>query len=236
MNAFAQIRALVYLAIGVVAAQAQTVYDPAVQFSSTSNPTGVWSYGYTTTLGDAFFNLATYYHDPDGLDSWRYSPSSNPQVLHNPTTGTITPPDSPTQFFDAGSVGLHPGQNGELAIFRFTALSAGDYQIVGKFYGDDNHPTTTDVHVLVNGVSVFDSAVGSFGFVTGTSFDITATLGLGGTIDFAVGYGSNGNYAFDATGLSAQVTAIPEPSTYAALFSLSALGFAAYCRRRRRTG
>jgi hypothetical protein len=41
----------------------------------------------------------------------------------------------------------------------------------------------------------------------------TITVALGGIVDFAVGYGTDGSYYNDTTGLSATITTVPVPST-----------------------
>jgi hypothetical protein len=46
--------------------------------------------------------------------------------------------------------------------------------------------------------------------------------------------GAGHNTTFTATSLT--IGAVPEPSTYAALIGLAALGYAAYCRWRRQVG
>jgi hypothetical protein len=125
---------------------------------------------------------------------------------------------------------MHPGSSGADAVIRFTAPSAGDYHIVGAFFGEDNTNTSTDVHILVNNSPVFDSVVAAYG--SGPSFDVSVvTLALGGNIDFIVGYGTDHSNSADATGLTVQIFAIPEPTTYAALAGLAALGFVVWCRR-----
>ena len=62
--------------------------------------------------------------------------------------------------------------------------------------------TTTDVHVLRNGQRLFNNEV--TGFRNQQAFDLTSEeLAMRHTIEFAVGYGTNGNYYDDSTGLRA---------------------------------
>src|SRR5262249_7622865 len=72
------------------------------------------------------------------------------------------------------------------------------------FKGDNSAGTTTDVHVLHNGLALFDDDVIGFGTSSARSFATTLTVDTGDTIDFAVGYG-NGNYFSDTTGLKASI-------------------------------
>jgi hypothetical protein len=185
---------------------AQT-FDPAVQFSVTNNPNGVWSYGYSTTFRSPFIfypysgiNLMS----GSELDVW--APALGfPALYHNPTSNRYI---NGTQSIGPGEFGFHPGPSGEYSVLRFSAASSGHYLIQGYFFGQDPHPTSTDVHLLVNEVSAFDGYVNAFG--TGPNFLFLETLNAADLVDFTVGYGGNG-YGFDSTGLSASLTLIPPP-------------------------
>ena len=54
------------------AANAAVVADFVADFSTTSNPTGAWSYGGTTTLGGAFFlsSHTTTYGPGNEVTAW----------------------------------------------------------------------------------------------------------------------------------------------------------------------
>ena len=87
-------------------ARAGTIYDAAADFSPTNNPNGVWSYGWSQTLG-SMFNLDTTSTTSDGLNFWEgpintgSPPGSFPLVGYNGTTGPIT---------FGGTVEVQPGQ------------------------------------------------------------------------------------------------------------------------------
>jgi hypothetical protein len=49
---------------------------------------------------------------------------------------------------------LHPGSLGQYSVVRWTAPVSNSYLIAGFFVGIDPQPTTTEVHVLLNGVVV----------------------------------------------------------------------------------
>jgi hypothetical protein len=194
---------------------AQT-YNPATGFSATSNPNGVWRYGYSLTLGSPLI-LHTNRLNSFGVDIWRTAIALGvPAAFHNPTANAI---GLGTPVIDAGGLALHPGPQNQYGILRFTAPLAGDYRISGSWYGQDITGTTTDVHILANGVQVFAGAVNGFGPGTGPSFNTTASLGEGGYLDFAVGFGANGDFLYDSTGLSAQITMVPEPQGHITSFS-----------------
>ena len=92
-------------------------------------------------------------------------------------------------------------------MIRWTAPASGNYQVQAVFWGDDFvGPTTTDVHVLHNGLGLYTGNVDGFGPSSDQSFTTTISVASGDTIDFAVGYGTNGNYFFDTMGVSAVIT------------------------------
>jgi hypothetical protein len=118
---------------------------------------------------------------------------------------------------ERGQLFLHPGPNGEYAVLRFTADQQSQYFLSALFVGIDFvGPTTTDVHVLVDGRSVFDGVVSDY--ARGPEFRSFLGLSRGSTVDFAVGFG-NGNFFFDSTRVAAEITPIPEPSVAALLLA-----------------
>jgi hypothetical protein len=227
---------LVFLAVPHL--QASIVYDAAADFSPTNNPNGVWSYGWSSSLGSAF-NIDVSSTTLNGLDLWEGAAPGvgglfYPVVAHNGTTNPIT---SGTVSYLAGQLGFHPGPGDQYGVIRFTAPIAETLVLSSSFTGlDFVGPTTTDVHVLLDGSPIFNGAVDGFGAGSGPSFATTLTLAMGETVDFAVGYGSNGNYLFDSTGITATLgsVAVPEPSTMG-LAVLSGLMLAGHAWRRRRT-
>ena len=107
-------------------------------------------------------------------------------------------------------------------MIRFTTPDAGIFVLAASFTGIDFGPTTTDVHVLLDGSSILSGPVDGFGPGSGPSFTTTLTLHAGDTIDFAVGYGLDGNYFDDSTGIAATLGSVPEPAS----LILMALGLA----------
>ena len=210
-------------------------FNAAQDFSATNNPNGVWSYGYETTLG-ATLNLYTNHFDPaSNTKGW-----NDPIALGVPAIwenfGT-----SPEAFADViavpGQLDFHPGPDDEFSVVRFTAPTAGLYDLNVGFAPVTTNGTTTDVHILQNGASLFS------GLVTGTysaptsapSFTGVLTLQPGDTVDFAVGYGTNGNFYDDSTGFTGGVNPVPEASSEVSLglLLLLSLGGVAVSRRRK---
>lgn len=163
--------------------------NPATEFAAGQNPNGVWSYGWRPAAGGAF-KLYPNHDQPSGnggtwwdasivMDQWNL-----PIVSHG-----------------AGSplIQLHPGPRGEQTIVRWTAPTATTVNVSGRFENMNN--ATTDVHVVYNSsTALFDGAINGQGSVA--PFSIRKTVAAGDTLDFVVGWGSNGNYNYDSTGLS----------------------------------
>jgi hypothetical protein len=63
--------------------------------------------------------------------------------------------------------------------------------------------TTGDVHVLLNGVPLFNSAVNGSQVA---SFSLAIEAEEGDTVDFAAGPGPDGNNDFDPTGFNVSIT------------------------------
>ncbi len=188
-------------------------YNPAAEFDAGNNPSGVWSYGYSSNLTRA--GQFTTFDTPgqiDGLDYWTSSqlPSGEsfaPDVGHNGTNETI-------DGISEGALVLDPGFNGQLAQVVFTAPKSGFYDVSGEFDPVSGGSATTDVHVLVNGQSQFDGELDD-----GTSsapFEVDGTfLNAGDTVSFAVGFGSNQTFENDTTALKATVERTSAPDDQA---------------------
>ena len=193
------------------ASKALADYNASRDFSLTNgNPNGVWGYGYCTTLGGAY--LPNVYVLPwvnPGVVFWTQDISGTlvPAVFKNITNAAIT---VSTVTLQPQQMGMHPGPNNEYSILRFKAPCCGQYDFTAAFTGTDwLVGTTTDVHVLKNGVVIWSSAVNGYMSLTATSGSVT--LATGDTLDVAVGPGFNGNYYFDNTGVEFVVT--PGPGT-----------------------
>jgi hypothetical protein len=192
------------LALYACVAQAAT-WNAITDFSSTNNPNGVWSYGWSSTLGSTFNLYSTYQGNAYGSPIW-----------YTPNFGSL-----PAVFGDSANyLDLHPGPNNQYSIVRWTAPHTGFYSITATFFGPT--ATTTDVHVLDNGLSFFNAEI--TGYLNAHSLSSTSLyLSKNSTISFAVGYGTNGNYTSDTTGLSAMIVSTPIPPA-AWLFGTGLLG------------
>ncbi len=114
---------------------------------------------------------------------------------------------------------LHPGPYNNPAVVRFTAPHAGTYNVSGIFQGlDFAQGTSTDVHAgsffsgEITGYGYAGASQTPFGPSNTLTFSGLQTLAAGQTLDFAVGFGTDGNYYYDSTGFDVTISAVPEPS------------------------
>jgi hypothetical protein len=182
---------------------AGTTYDPVAEFSTTANPNGVWSYGELPPGAPGFVAYPTPRTLDVGLAGWTTGSSSPPYIGVNPAGAAED--DEITVAIPAGVLDMHPGPDGEYSDLRFTAPSAGPLSVTFNFTGVDTVGTTTDVHVLHNEVSLADGSINAYGDTFGETVS-AGTVAAGDTIDFTVGWGTNQDYQYDSTSLTATVT------------------------------
>ena len=220
-------------------------FDAAADFSLVNNPNGVWQYGWSSSLGSAFNLLTKTDQVCSGtIDRWLISVQGNP-YLNNPAVGhnnTGSTLNCGSGQHSADKLVLAPGPSGQYSIVRWIAPQAGTYSIDAVFAGlDFVGPTTTDVHVLYNGTSLFSNLINGFGNASAKSLATTLSVAANDIIDFAVGFGSNRNYGFDSTSLDATISSatptqpesVPEATSTLSLFALGALGAGSLLKRKR---
>lgn len=208
--------ALIVLSLISFCASAQTPqwvtasYDAVKDWSSQSNPNGVWSYGYLSNWG-APFTLYTSggWCNVPGTSAWWYAYCTVPLVAHNDTGKTLcgTTYCVPPQY-----LAFHPGQNGELSVVRFTAPASAMYSMRVKFQGQDfGFPTSTYVYVLLKSKKLLLAApITSYELPVSFNSEVFK-LSAGDTVDFMVDWGADGNYNGDSTGVQAKISKLGPP-------------------------
>lgn len=226
--------AAMLLAGGIGQVMAGTVYDAAADFSPTSNPNGVWSYGSATlsslTTGSTYtFSAYTNNITPfSGIQGWGAS-AGTPSVTYNPTGSAVT---VGTVIWAPGELAFHPGSDaGSVSIVEFTAPTTSYYNVAAIWQTDDTTgPASSNLVAYgINGVLGGTAPIGT-AFHTQATGNGKFLLNAGDTFDFMI-YAQT--YGFNTTGIAATVTAVPEPSSFA-LVGLGGLGLALGAYRRRR--
>jgi hypothetical protein len=115
---------------------------------------------------------------------------------------------------------MEGSNTGQYSLVRFVAPRSGTYSVNAKFVGIHFGLSTTDVHVLKNGNSVFASNIEGYGGdaafhkVEGSNpqaeYFGQMHLNANDRITFAVGYGKNKTNSGDTTGLSAQIVLLKD--------------------------
>ena len=176
------------------ASEVAPIFFAVDDFSAAANPSGNWSYGYTTKLGSSFIPYVT-----RGTTTF-----SNEVGWFGPVPPFTNSPGYPLVVVSASGTArlldMGPGPNGEYSVVRWTAPFAGLWDISGEFAGLGS--TSSDVHVLRSNRSVFSRNLNNSDVQV---FALTLWLEMGDSVSFAVGFGPDKNFDFDSTGLRAVV-------------------------------
>ena len=221
-----------------------TVWNLSSDWSDSSNPNGVWAYkaSPTTTSSSQILTMSgdSFSSNPTAQMAWTTGNPSAPPVWFKVSSAPDTVYPGVTPNWQVGDVITHT--NTGYSDVSWTSSINGVVDITGAIWPVRSTPETRS-----NDWSIY---VGS-SFLTGGTDD--STFSRSSPFNFSLG--SNGASALngiavsvgtvidlrispegggvDYAGVNFTVSAIPEPSTYAALFGLCALGFAAYRRRYR---
>jgi hypothetical protein len=197
-------------------------YDAGRNFSLSFNPNNAWQYGYSVgnSLSPDQFRLYSFSETTDGIGFWHPSKSEAygagyyPYVAFNLVSKT-RPGSMNGWAIRAGQVAMEASNSGQYSVVRFVSPMKGTFEVTARFEGIHFRLSSTDVHVLRNGKSLFDSEIEGYGGDTMfhgiegampvASYTATLQLAAGDTITFAVGYGKNKTHYNDTTGLNAVV-------------------------------
>lgn len=206
MRTLSPILAAMSIACGFVQSSQAGVFNAATDFSTSSNPNGVWSYGGATTL-DGDFSPFTSKGVVSGVGYWANTTGlAAPIVFHNGTQQSIS---LASWVLPAGQLAFHPGASGTYTFVRFVAPESGVYSLDAVFTGIDTRGTTTDVHVLLNHAGLFAGSINGYG--SSAAYSSVLALAAGTVLDFAVGFGANGTYNNDSTAISVRINSVPVP-------------------------
>ncbi len=132
-----------------------------------------------------------------GIQIWRPTDRTDPCVTRNSTDHVIKALGITWQ---PGQLAFHPGRDGEYSVVRWTAPADGQITFTAGFRSIAE-AATTDLHVLHNGKSLFDSAINLGGQGPEAACSATLTVKAGDTVDCVCGWG-NRNYGADTTALA----------------------------------
>lgn len=222
------------LAITASTAVGSVTHDAAADFSSSSNPNGVWSYAYaaTATGTTTLLSQSQQRFEPALMPGWARTsdPTSSalPAVFHNSSGGAVPVIDYPAPV-EPGALIVHPGDlaDEDFVVVRFTAAVGGLYDASASFEALD---TTLGIQALVvvnQSATLYDNTISGVGSIASFSTSSSIALSAGDTIDFIVG--NAGNYTNDSVQLDATVTLVPAPGALGL-----ATGALVVARRRRR--
>jgi len=207
-------------------AAAQT-YDLSHRFSRLRNPRRVWSYGYSAaqSLAPGDFRLDTWTDRARPIGFWHPESNGGPGPRYYPYVAfnrSKTTEYGSSNGWAARSreFALEGSNTGQYSIVRFVAPKSGVYEIETRFAGIHFGLSTTDVHVVLNGVSLFDADIEGYGgdpafhAVEGAhpnaDYHDWIDMRENDILDFAVGYGTNGTHYSDTTGLFAVLRFVEE--------------------------
>lgn len=132
-----------------------------------------------------------------GIQIWRPTDRTDPCVTRNSTDHVIKALGITWQ---PGQLAFHPGRDGEYSVVRWTAPADGQITLTAGFRSIAE-AATTDLHVLHNGKSLFDSAINLGGKGPEAAFSTALTVKAGDAVDCVCGWG-NRNYGADTTALA----------------------------------
>ncbi|HKQ38528.1 MAG TPA: hypothetical protein VJ063_10655 [Verrucomicrobiae bacterium] len=188
-----------------------TIYDLSRDFSIRSNPSGAWTYGYTTNLGTALipFRLAKYNYDQNRVpvEVWAINSWEVPAVQRNNTSQTVIS-DGGQGVYPPGTVWFYPGpstidgsaayseaiaKQANFGVLRFTAPKGGTYALATALRSAYTGPISgdTDFHVLLNNRELFGQFLPAQGR---TVYNTRLRLLPGDTVDFVIGRGRDNSY------------------------------------------
>ncbi len=224
------------LAMGASSAsQAATTYNVVTDYVN-STPNGVWTYG--TGIGAAQTQFTTPHATCFSVSNFECQNSQGPGDV--PGVGLVTSGPSAslagTVLVPTGVLWTHPGngstQPSDVSVV-FKAPTTSSYSVSGFFerLSTVNNGDGVNVGVYRNGTLLSSGSISPSAYGNSSPFSGTYVLAAGDKLTFDVT--NAGAYEYDSTGLSATISAVPEPATWAMML-LGFGGLGAVLRHSRR--
>ena len=199
MKRILQIGLLLAFLLSLVAPQIgnAALYDPTVEYSTSQNPNGVWSYGYIMFSQNMDLILYTHHND------MQWDADSGVHIWKNTTNQEVT-------GVKPGELSLHEGGAiNQFSVLRWTSPVDSTTHLVGTF-GIGN-TAAENYYIALNKKIVWSFE--SNGVNKSADFDLTLNAIQYSTLDFIVG---GGGYLCGDTPLSLQISTSPVPVPAAA--------------------
>jgi hypothetical protein len=218
---------LVMATIGTAPASA-SVYNAVSDFSvGNGNPNGPWAYG--SGVGGVSFNrfASSFTSTTGNLGPSSYWQATVP-VDNVPLVGlnvSGSPYNFGTVMVPTGALWVHPGPVNDV-IVQWTAPAAGTYSLSASFALMDISPSGVIGEVFDNGSLIYSGTLTGPGADQSThtlgqseTFSDVVSLAAKDTLSFVVN--QDGSFLNDSTALTANISSVPEASTWLMLI----LGF-----------
>jgi hypothetical protein len=183
-------------------------WDVSAEYSWTSNPNGVWSYGRKWDMEGSGFDLMSIRW---GSTGWLVG---YPNYYWHPSV-------------QAGPLLWANDNSNGFPVVRWTSPESGLYDLTCTFTGADSRGNDNQVYVTINGDVEFTSHIQAYQGTATYSLD-SFYLAQGSTIDLSTKWNGATTAAYNWIGITGTIESVPEPAT---LFLLS-LGGLAIMRKR----
>jgi hypothetical protein len=167
-----------------------TAWDVTADFSLTNNPCGVWTYGYTASLGSTPLTVYSTVSGSSWIDPTNVTAGA-PTVWKNLTSST-------ENSVGPGQVSEHPGPHREYSTSRWTAPRAATYSFAVQFFAGDIG--TKDAAVLHGTTVLYEGSP-----ATNPTYSTTITMAAGDTFDVAVGLTASETFNYGNTPVTCTV-------------------------------
>ncbi len=187
-------------------------------FTQAGNPDGNWTWAYRARPDAATLPYAVTHTESTnaGIIAWSTSDASlTPSVFFNPDATAVNVFNKSVTMGPFG-LAFHPGPNDENSVVRWTAPRAGTYRAtvdLRGLSGGNGSLHTTSTATVARGDTIL--AVTLIGGDGGPNSDDAGARKLalgalnfyaGDVLDVRLGYGANGNYFSDTTGVDVTIT------------------------------